>query len=328
MRVRCAAAVTALGVTALGILWGAPATAQTFGVWFDNDIIAGNDQYYTNGIQLYYITPERLIGGVDWLSDQVPGAAMPTKRRYGFALGQKMFTPRDLTRENPNPKDQPYAGWLYGRLSVVTEEATQVDLFELDLGVVGPLSLAEDTQKFVHRIVSGSTYPRGWSYQLENEPGVVLTYQRAWRTAEPQRVGPFQMDVTPHALASVGNIVTFAGGGATIRFGQGMEPLIGPLVDRPITPIPYQDSVGRGFTWYLYASTEARLIARNIFLDGNSFRDSRSVDKIPGVATVQAGLTVKYDRLSLTAAYNVTTPEFTEQQGFAKYGSLRVSFRF
>lgn len=323
MRVWCS-----VGLAAVVGLWGAPAAAQAFGVWVDNDIIAGDDQYYTNGIQLYYITPERLVGGVDWLADQVPGAAEPARRRYGFALGQKMFTPRDLSRVNPDPKDQPYAGWLYGRLSVVTEEATQVDVFELDLGVVGPLSLAEDTQKFVHRIVPGSTYPRGWSYQLENEPGVILTYQRTWRTAEPRRVGSFQWDFAPHALASVGNIVTFAGGGATIRFGQGMDALYGPLVDRTITPIPYQDAAGEGFTWYVYASTEARLVARNIFLDGNTFRDSRSVDKVPGVATVQVGVTVKYDWLSLTAAYNVTTPEFTEQQGFSKYGSLRVSFRF
>lgn len=305
-----------------------PAAAQTFGFWFDNDIVANRDRYYTNGIQLYYITPERPVVGVDALADLVPGAAAPARRRWGFALGQKMFTPEDLTLNPPDPNDRPYAGWLYGRLSVLTEEPTQVDRFELDVGVVGPWSLAEDTQKFVHRILPSSTYPEGWGSQVRNEPGIVISYQRAWRAERPHRAGPFDVDATPHAAASLGNVYTFAGVGATLRLGQSMPPALGPLIDRPITPIPYQDAVGDGFSWYAYLSLEGRLVGRNIFLDGNTFRDSRSVDKEIAVAAAQLGVTVRFDWAALTVAYNVLTPEFEGQDGLSNYGSFRLAFRF
>jgi lipid A 3-O-deacylase len=34
-----------------------------------------------------------------------------------------------------------------------------------------------------------------------------------------------------------------------------------------------------GFGWCLFASFEGRAVARNIFLDGNTFTDSHSIDK-------------------------------------------------
>lgn len=316
-----------LGLAALGL--AEQASAQTFGLWVDNDIAAGEDEYYTNGVQLYYVTPERpVVGAIDWLADAVLGQEGPVTRRYGFALGQKIFTPRDLRRNPPSSNDRPYAGWLYGRLSLLTESPRQVDRVSLDLGVVGPWSLAEDTQKFVHRVLPGNIAPRGWGSQIENEPGVVLSAERAWKPERPTRIGPFEADLSPHLAGSLGNVFTFVGAGATLRFGMNMPPPVGALVVRPLTPIPYQDAVGEGFTWYLYASTEARLVARDIFLDGNSFRQSENVEKIPGVGTLQVGLTVKWTALSLTAAYNLTTPEFTGQQGIAKYGSLRIAFTF
>lgn len=308
---------------------GGPAAGQTFGFWADNDIVSGDDGYYTNGIQLYYITPNRpVVGAIDWLADPVTGSTLPVSRHYGFALGQKMFTPRDLTANPPSPNDRPYAGWLYGRLSVLTVEPRHVDRMALDVGVVGPWSLAEDTQKFVHRIVPGSTHPEGWSHQIENEPGIVISGERAWRQERPRRIGPFDVDLTPHLAGSLGNVLTFSGAGATVRIGQNMAPPVGALLVRPLTAIPYQDAVGTGFSWYAYASAEARLIARNIFLDGNTFRDSANVEKIPAVGTVQIGLTVQWDRASVTAAYNMTTPEFTKQQGIAGYGSIRVAVTF
>jgi hypothetical protein len=41
----------------------------------------------------------------------------------------------------------------------------------LTVGVVGPASFAEQTQKRIHEIVNADE-PRGWNTQLKNEPGV------------------------------------------------------------------------------------------------------------------------------------------------------------
>ena len=253
-------------------------------------------------------------------------------RRYGFAFGQNIYTPSSLSARNPDPTDRPYAGWLYGRVSVLNEAPTAVDRIDLDLGIVGPSSLAEQTQKAVHRIVDGATYPEGWNYQLRDEPGVVLSYEHVWRNEKPNTLGALEWDVSPHVAGSLGNVLTFAGAGATVRLGGNMPPPVGALVSRPTASIPYQDTPyserpGR-FSWYLYASAEGRAVARNIFLDGNSFRDSRSVDKHPLVGSMQAGLTLRYGRYGLTYAQTLQTPEFRGQKSLTNYGSLRLSAQF
>ena len=305
------------------------------GFWIDNDLFGGGtDRYYTNGIQLYYFSGDRpTYGNIDWLARLVPWIGAEGVRRYGFALGQNIYTPSDITRPVPDPNDRPYAGWLYGRVSFISEVPRHVDRLDLDLGVVGPASLAEQTQKFVHRIVPGAQTPRGWDYQLRNELGVVLSYEHVWRDERPTRFGPFETDFSPHVAVSAGNVLTFAAAGATVRLGGNMPTPVGALVMRPTMSIPYQEGtdrqVGRpAFAWYVYASAEARAVARNIFLDGNTFRESPSVDKHPLVGGLQLGLTLRYGSFGVTYAQNFLTPEHKGQKSFTNYGSVRVSFQF
>lgn len=70
--------------------------------------------------------------------------------RIGYALGQDMYTPKDISLRNPPLDDQPYAGWLYGSAGLIAETGRQLDQLELTVGMVGPASLAEETQKRVH----------------------------------------------------------------------------------------------------------------------------------------------------------------------------------
>ncbi|HEY0836675.1 MAG TPA: lipid A deacylase LpxR family protein [Azospirillum sp.] len=319
-----------LAVLAQVGLFASPATAQTIGFWLDNDLFSGSDRYYTNGVQFYYLSRARPeLGVMDWLADRVPGGLPePAARRYGFALGQNIYTPEDTRRRELIRDDRPYAGWLYGRLSLLSEAPRRVDRIDIDLGVVGPASLAEPTQKAVHRVVPGAVWPEGWRNQLRNEPGVVLSYERVWRDERPGTLGPFQADVSPHAAFAVGNVLTFAGGGATVRLGGNMPPPVGALVMRPTTALPYEDADPARFSWYVYAAAEARLVARNIFLDGNSFVSSHGVRRIPVVGSAQLGVTVRYGRLGVTYAHNLLTPEFEGQKGIASFGSVRVTLQF
>lgn len=307
----------------------------SIGFWIDNDLFGGGtDRYYTNGFQLYYFSGDRpTYGNLDWLARLVPWIGPEGVRRHGFAIGQNIYTPSDITRPVPNPKDRPYAGWLYGRISLISEVPRHVDRLDLDLGVVGPASLAEQTQKTVHKIVSGAKDPKGWDYQLRNEPGVVLSYEHVWRGERPDRLGPFETDFSPHVAASVGNVVTYAAVGATVRLGGNMPAPVGALVMRPTSSIPYQDGADRragrpAFAWYVYASAEGRAVARNIFLDGNSYEPGPSVDKHPLVGGLQVGLTLRYGGFGFTYAQNISTPEHKGQKSATNYGSVRASFQF
>ena len=85
---------------------------------------------------------------------------------------------------------------------------------------------------------------------------------------------------------------------------------------------------GTGFAWYVFASAEGRAIARNIFLDGNTFRDSLSVDKRPFVADFQLGAVLHFDNLELTYTYVARTEEFETQGSAQQFGSVGITYRF
>ena len=70
------------------------------------------------------------------------------------------------------------------------------------------------------------------------------------------------------------------------------------------------------------------MVGRNIFLDGNTFADSRSVDKIPVVADFQAGVAVTFQRFRVSYTQDFRSPEFHGQKGFDDFGSLALSLRF
>jgi hypothetical protein len=83
-----------------------------------------------------------------------------------------------------------------------------------------------------------------------------------------------------------------------------------------------------GFSWYLFAAVEGRAVARNIFLDGNTFEDSRSVDKKPLVGDLSAGVALFWsDDFRMDASATYRTKEFDGQDGNRViFGGFNISF--
>jgi hypothetical protein len=277
-------------------------------------------------VRVSYATPQ----------GQVPGAIRRALTRTGlfpeggewraiYTAGQSIYTPRDITDPDPDPNDRPYAGWLYGSMGVVAQSGIERTLVELSLGVVGPASLAEQTQTFVHEVI-GADEPQAWDTQLDNEPALLLAFERAWRLVETEYAG-IEFDATPQGKAALGNVFTFAAGGATFRLGHNMPEDYGPPQIRPATAgSAYfrQD----GFGWYAFAGLEARGVAQNIFLDGNTFQDSRSVDRNPFVGDLQFGLVVAWEDVRLAYTHVLRTREFENQDEADLYGGISLSVRF
>jgi len=86
-------------------------------------------------------------------------------------------------------------------------------------------------------------------------------------------------DVLPHFGGALGNVFTYGAAGVTLRIGSGLEDDFGPPRIRPSLPGSAYFLPGKGFNWYLFAGLEGRAVLYNIFLDGNTFTDSHSVDK-------------------------------------------------
>lgn len=292
----------------------------------ENDILVHNDEGYTSGVALIWVpetTPDwasRLAHFIPWIPDE-------GRVRVGFAVGQSIFTPTDVSEADPPGDDRPYAGWLNGTLGLGVETGRRLDQLALTLGVVGPGSGAEQTQKLLHEI-TGSQRPRGWDTQLENEPGLVLAYQRSWRELAATRLAGIELDMAPHLGATLGNVYTYANTGFTLRLGQRLPLDFGPPRAHPGLPNQgFFESQG-GFAWYLYASLEGRALVYNVFLDGNTFRDSRSVDKHPLVGDLQSGFVLAWSRVRFTAAYVLRSKEFDTQRRKSQFGSATITVGF
>lgn len=301
-----------------------PELSGELSIIFENDVFFHNDQHYTNGIAVAWV-PEG-TEAPKWLSTiahWIPWFPADISH-HGYMLGQNMYTPHDLKLVNPPPDDRPYAGWLYGTAGVAADTDHDFDLFAITLGVVGPASYAEQTQKFIHKLVH-TTDPQGWDYQLRNELGINLSYQHSWREVEAIKILGLGFDVTPHIGGALGNVYTYAGAGFTIRYGQNLPRDYGPPRVQPgVLGSVFFEPTNR-FTWYLFGSVEERAVARNIFLDGNTFKDSRSVEKKPFVTDLQWGLVLTWRDYRLSFTDVIRSHEYKTQTGSDHFGSICFS---
>jgi lipid A 3-O-deacylase len=299
----------------------------TFSVLFENDIFYHTDRDYTNGVQLAWTTPPSETW--DWATTTarwLPFFAQEGDVRTSYSLGQNIYTPSNLTLSNPDPTDRPYAGFLYLGLGVTDETPTQLDQMQLEVGMVGPDSLAQESQTFVHRIINDEI-PQGWSYQLRNEPAFVLIDEKTWRTFESGKILGFSFDVDPHVGAAVGTVYDYANAGAMARFGFDLPDDYGPTrIDPSLPGTNFFEPTGP-IGGYLFAGVDGRAIARNIFLDGNTWSSSRSVDKVPLVGDLQLGAALTFPSFRLSFTHVFRTKEFTTQHHADQFGAINLSVR-
>lgn len=295
----------------------------------ENDLFYDVDRHYTNGVGFIWI-PNKNVPTPAWairLVHAVPWFPQDGKLIHGYAFGQSMFTPSDITVADPPLTERPYAGWLYGTFGVAGESGKQLDLLALTLGVVGPASLAEQSQKIVHKII-GANEPQGWGTQLGNEPGIVVQYQRSWRGISRYTYHGFNTDITPSIGAALGNVFTYANAGVMIRFGERLPHDFGPPRIQPGLLGSGGFAPAGDFSWYAFAGLEARAVARNIFLDGNTFRDSRSVHREPFVGDLQWGLVFEWPQIRVSYTHVIRSQEYRTQEGTDQFGAVSFSVKF
>lgn len=302
---------------------------------FSNDLFGGSDAHFTHGTRFSALSPDDQVPDfLERAAKWLPLFPDDGKLRITYSLGQDIFTPERIEEHDLIEDDRPYAGWLYGGIGLISENGQQLDNLELDIGMVGPASLAEQTQTEYHKLIDVQV-PEGWDNQLENEPGIVLYYERKWRNIWDAELGDFAMfnnlglDLTPHLGGALGNVYTYGAGGFTLRFGEDLPSDYGPPRIRPALPGSDYFRPDDWFGWYLFAGFEGRVVLRNIFLDGNTFKDSHSVDKYPLVGDLQAGIAIMLgERVRLAYTHLLRTREFSEQDAPDQFGTFSVSVRF
>lgn len=297
----------------------------------ENDSLGGGtDSFYTSGVRLTWFnvnTP--LPAFADELANAIPTFDLNASTSTFFTFGQNIYTPEDISIRAAQPDDRPWAAWLYGSMGMTTVTDNHLDELEVTLGVVGPEALGEQTQKLIHTHISDSQTPKGWSNQLSFEPGAILSWQRRWPYAGKIDFCDTTFRVEPNVNVSLGNVYTYAGTGMTFVWGGNKALQDTPPRVRPAMPgTGFFETPDSGFNWHLFAAVDARAIARNIFLDGNTFRDSPNVDKKYLVGDASAGVALTYDRYRLAYSINARSEEFRGQEDASVFGSLTLSTRF
>jgi lipid A 3-O-deacylase len=132
----------------------------------------------------------------------------------------------------------------------------------------------------------------------------------------------------PHVGASLGIVYTHINGGVILQFYQELFIDYGPPLIRPSLSGFSAINPAERLAWYAFAGVDGRWVARNIFLDGNTFSDSHSVNKKPFVGDFVAGVTFTYQNVRLAFTHVMRSREFDEQSAADRFGALSLSVQF
>lgn len=349
---------TITGFTLLGVVslllsspsYAEPEAPWTLNLYFENDLFSETDQNYTSGVRASWVSPnvdsyledERIPEWVRRATPYLPlfdpsdESATTLQRNVVLSLGQQIYTPEDINRYTVDTTDRPYAAWLYGGIAYHSRTANRMNTAELNLGIVGPLALGQQTQDFIHDIRGFQKF-NGWDNQLKNEPGFQLVYEHKNRIFKGQLSPLFEYDTILHGGGSLGNVATYLNGGAEFRFGWNLPKDFGTSALRSggdnsapgIGDGRYQrGSRNRNLGVHAFISMDGRWVLRDIFLDGNTFRDSHSIDKEHLVGETSFGVAALYHGWKLSFARVHRSREYKAQTEGHAFGSLSLSYSY
>ncbi len=309
---------------------------QFFTMTSENDKFgADTDRHYTNGAQLNYTRVTDQPGRwVQAIGDALPFVNVGGKTATSYSFGHQIYTPDNAGFTFAQPDDQPFAGFVYGKAGFTTYAPEHTDSYELTFGLVGPSAQGEYIQKTYHEAFDFYK-PRGWNAgQLKDEPILNLSYVRrnpgilAWNDTVLGK--DWFADVTPHYGFAVGNAYDYVNAGGVVRFGPASARDT-EVTGLTVPGLPGSTTFAKGpnwFDWYVFAGFDSRLVARNIFLDGNSFKDSPSVESRPLVGNAVAGVTMLTGKVKTSFALVQETRMFETQGESDLYGAINVGYRF
>jgi hypothetical protein len=270
--------------------------------WFSSG--GKSDNNYTQGLFFNYKnTYENYPKFIKQTSLLIPNFQDKKTDIVHLELGQKIYTPEDLKKEELIERDNPYAGWLFGSIKNISLTEDKRTTTAITLGIIGPESLAEQTQTGFHELCN-CDIPKGWGNQLETEPGFIYTHLQEWIDCNWKFAKLYS-----GLQFRLGNVHTDAQYFEEIKFG----PDLPQFNEIPIN------------SYYVFTRLTGITKARDIFYDGNTWRDSHSVDTKRFLAESKSGLVFLYEGWKLGLNYLLRTKDYAEQkQMFHSVGLIEL----
>lgn len=304
-----------------------------FNINYENDIFYQEDGGYTNGFALNYargfdsafskdntlsvLLPLIEITGFNRKDDRIRGVS--------YQIGQLMITPEDIQEPDLIEDQQPYAGLLLGRINFYGLDHNHSRRLGLIVGVVGPISGAEHSQKFIHSLTS-SDKPQGWDHQLKTEPVFRVEAARSRTLWKSRLGGNLESDLASSTEGGVGNLLSNIAFGLHWRLGARLSdsfPVAMNLPGREINP-----TAGMlGAHWQVFVNLEARYEFNNVLIEGNTIRESHGVPLKHEQARLGYGAAFNFGDWAMTYTGSFTSRSYETQPGIGKFGSLSLTYR-
>ncbi|MBX2858148.1 MAG: lipid A deacylase LpxR family protein [Cellvibrionaceae bacterium] len=301
---------------------------------FENDVFFQEDGGYTNGFSLAYGS-----GGFDQLDDSntwrlwLPLIRLShidnyANRTYAVShlIGQVMNTPEDITVAEVIEDQQPYSGITLLRNNFHSFDGILSDRLGVYFGLVGPLSYAEQAQRFVHELTDG-TEPAGWDNQLENELVFKIELARSRKLLQKRASDKLVFELISSTNVGVGNLSSDLGLGIGFRLGTKLSEVVNiatELPGREINPM----ALNAGFNWYVFAAVLGKYVFNDISIDGNTFRDSHSVELNHRQALLSYGFAVSFNRWVVGYTSARSSKTYRSQPESANFGAINITYMF
>jgi lipid A 3-O-deacylase len=308
-----------------------------YSLTFENDafgVIEKSDDGYSNGIAFAWGYGSRdSFSGLDiprWI-ESISGwtylnGSDDNSYSVNYTLAQGMYTPGDLEETELIEDDRPYAGTLLWATRIHSFDSRIANSLGLTLGVAGPASLAEQSQKVIHQLI-GAREPMGWDNQIENEPVFRVDAENILRLVDFNLGKKVEFDTNLYSQAGVGNLRSDVGTGLAFRVGNQLDQSFAYI--KPVSARGVNTLVGapsNDLNWQLVASIYGSYVFNDITVDGNTFKDSHSVELINEQGIASLALAVSWKHWGFIFSTQRGSDIFDGQQSQTNYGSLSITY--
>ncbi|MBY0349038.1 MAG: DUF2219 family protein [Hydrotalea flava] len=291
---------------------------------FDNDFLNfrgdGTDRYFTNGLRIDYFFKKEKTRFPSSLLLKISN----DKNLYSWSVAQYMFTPSRIDIADIQYGDRPYAGALVAIHSLKSFDYTNKLKIssEIFIGVMGPMSLAEETQIWVHSLIH-YTRPKGWANQVPND--IIINYNIGLEK---------EMIYLPGKLLFSTNIETFNG---TLynAMGAGFMMKVGRINNCFVKDNAKNTMLNHKTQFYVFMKPSVRVILSNALLQGGfitkTHKDYKGYilnkDQIERLNVfAEAGAAYEHPKFDLAITQKMRTSDFKEGNAI-EVGSISINFK-
>jgi len=304
---------------------------KNFNFTMENDADFETDYSYTEGSRISLLFARENIQNNSF---HIPFTEVKNKEHFiSFAYANQMYTPQDVDKVELIKDDRPYAGWSYIEVGLHQSSFNELDSLTTQFGIIGPAAKMQELQDAFHDWID-VRHAKGWDNQLQNEISLQLNYMHKWRHKYKKVLG-LDHDLIPYSGIYLGNVSIKASTGALYRIGFNIPDDFGinSMNEGSFPSVSVYNTPAFTNSWSLYFNfiAGANLIVKDIFTDGNTFRDSHSVQRDFYTAYFGAGLSMRYANFTLNYMHQYYTKDYKLRGNYEKYlgyGLLLLEYKF